>query len=242
MDPNKLADERVTVPRQGLGIAHGEYILQQLIGLLDVDMVFDVGANVGQYASQLRDKVGYRGPIVSFEPIPAAAARLRALAAQDSEWQLRECAIGDRRGRAEFNVMAGDQFSSLLKPSPRFEGHFHGQHKVQSVIDIEIITLGDALADAPPFSRGLLKLDTQGSEMQILRAGAEHLSRFPAIQIEVAFQNIYAGAESFSVTKEALESWGYRLCALFPNNPWDFPHLVEMDAIFLRPEFLPALP
>lgn len=229
------------VNKRDLGIAHGEYMLQRLIALLRVDMVFDVGGNVGQYAGQLRRKIGYRGPLLSFEPMPAAAARLRALAARDPQWQVRECAIDEQAGRPRFNIMAGDQFSSLLPPSQAFEGRFHGQHRVAQVIEVEAITLREAVDAAPAFERGLLKLDTQGSEMRILRAGLESLPRFPAIQIEVGFQTLYEGEEDFHQVLAAFEHWGYRLCALFPNNQGHFPHLLEMDALFLRREFLPPL-
>lgn len=111
-----------------LGIAHGEAVLRQLTGYLNIDMVFDVGANVGQYARQLRTKVLYQGNIVSFEPLPQAALQLRNLASNDLRWSVHECALDEVPGKAQFNVMAGDQFSSLLEPSAEFEGRFHGQH------------------------------------------------------------------------------------------------------------------
>lgn len=230
------------VREHSLGIAHGEYTLRQLIALLGIDMVFDVGGNIGQYGLQLRRKVGYRGALLSFEPMPHAADRIRLAARNDSTWQVRACAIDNVRGRASFNIMAGDQFSSLLPPSKEFEGRFYGQHKVQKTVDVEVITLGDAVADAPSFARGLLKLDTQGTELRLLRGGAESLCRFPAVQLEVGFRALYEGEGTYAEVVEQLEAWGYRLCALFPNNQGHFPHLLEMDAIFLRKEFLPELP
>jgi len=204
-------------------------------------MIFDVGGNVGQYGLQLRKQIGYRGPILSFEPIPQAAARLQLLAQSDAAWQVRECAIDDSRGRTSFNVMIGDQFSSLMAPSKQFEGRFHGQHAIRTVIEVEVITLGDAVRDAPVFARGLLKLDTQGNEMRILRGGVDLLAQFPAIQLEVGFQLLYEGASNYSQIIDALDGWGYRLCALFPNNEGHFPHLLETDAIFLRKELFPEL-
>lgn len=237
----RFCQPRLTLDKD-LGIAHGEYLLRRLIALLDVDMVFDVGGNIGQYGLQLRNQIGYHGLILSFEPIPHAASRIRLLTQNDAAWQVRECAIDNSRGRARFNVMIGDQFSSLLVPSKKFEGRFHGQHAIKNVIEVEVITLGDAVRDAPGFARGLLKLDTQGNELRILLGGLDALAVFPAIQLEVGFDLLYEGGSSFSQTVDQLDGWGYRLCALFPNNEGHFPHLLEMDAIFLRKEFFPELP
>ncbi len=67
--------------------------LARLFARFDVDCVFDVGANSGQYADRLRSKVGFHGVIVSFEPVPALASRLREKAERDPQWLIEECAL-----------------------------------------------------------------------------------------------------------------------------------------------------
>lgn len=47
----------------------------RLLAAHGIGLVLDVGANVGQYAGRLRT-LGFRGRIVSFEPLPHAFARL----------------------------------------------------------------------------------------------------------------------------------------------------------------------
>src|SRR4051812_49758697 len=49
--------------------------LAELLTRYAVNVVLDVGANVGQYGQLLR-RVGYTGHIVSFEPVPACFAEL----------------------------------------------------------------------------------------------------------------------------------------------------------------------
>ena len=66
-----------------------------------VDCVFDVGANDGQYARFLRRSVGYRGPIISYEPIPELARRMaeRATAEGDKHWHVEALALDREAGQ-----------------------------------------------------------------------------------------------------------------------------------------------
>ena len=49
-----------------------EHHMRRLLAHLQVDCMFDVGANIGQYAEKLRRHFEFRGLILSFEPNTAA--------------------------------------------------------------------------------------------------------------------------------------------------------------------------
>ena len=51
-----------------------------------VTLVLDVGANIGQYGSELRS-IGYEGQIISFEPTSDAYTKLAALSKKDKKWK-----------------------------------------------------------------------------------------------------------------------------------------------------------
>ena len=70
-----------------------------------VDLALDVGANEGQFASQLRGG-GFRGKIISFEPLSAAFAALRRKCDRDADWSCHKLAIGDTDGEAIINISA----------------------------------------------------------------------------------------------------------------------------------------
>src|SRR6185503_14223092 len=72
----KLVSLRL-VDKRRLNLLPEQTHLRRLLAHLDVDCVFDVGANTGQYAEMLRRRAGFRGRIVSFEPIPEAASEVR---------------------------------------------------------------------------------------------------------------------------------------------------------------------
>jgi hypothetical protein len=60
--------------------------LRRFLSHFKVDCVFDVGANAGQYAQMLRERAGFEGTIISYEPIPEFAAQLRMAAKSDPAW------------------------------------------------------------------------------------------------------------------------------------------------------------
>jgi hypothetical protein len=63
-----------------------------------INLILDVGANIGQFAREVRE-YGYTERIISFEPQTAAHARLRDLAARDPNWTVAErTALGAESG------------------------------------------------------------------------------------------------------------------------------------------------
>ncbi len=78
-----------------------------------ITTVLDVGANVGQFAELLR-LMGYRGKIISFEPLRAAYQELAAKAAADGNWEAHNFALGMQCGHATINVSNYSVLSSLL--------------------------------------------------------------------------------------------------------------------------------
>src|SRR5687768_6225783 len=60
-----------------------------------INMLLDVGANTGQYAMSMF-KLGYKGTIISFEPLNDAYNILKTNQAKYSNWRVYErAAIGD---------------------------------------------------------------------------------------------------------------------------------------------------
>src|SRR5437660_1546553 len=90
------------------------YSLRGFLRNYDVDLVMDVGANEGQFGSLLR-RLGYRGPIVSFEPVKSVCARLSERAKSDPDWSVRNLALGERPSTATIHVSRNTVFSSIKR-------------------------------------------------------------------------------------------------------------------------------
>jgi FkbM family methyltransferase len=227
-----------------LGIATGNAYLKRIVEFAGIDFVFDVGANAGQYVDLLRKTVGFKGHILSVEPIPTLAAALEIRAIGDGSWTVLASALDAKSGIAQFNIMKGSQFSSLLAPANDYEGKFQGQHAVAEVIDVPVSTIDEIFSTQQmlhKFSRPLLKLDTQGTELRVLEGSRNVLHNFPVIQTEIGFQSIYSGAAHFQQYLEYFERNNFVLSGLFPNNEGHFPRLLEMDAVFIQRDLLPSL-
>ena len=157
-----------------------------------VDLVLDVGANAGQYGRGLRD-AGYRGRIVSFEPMRGAYARLEHEAKSDPFWDTRNFALGDFDGSAEINISANSYSSSILEMLPRHVqsapvSRYTGResvavHKLDTVIDA--LTVGSEAL--------FLKVDTQGYEKRVLAGAAHTLNWIVGAQLELSLVPLYDG-------------------------------------------------
>src|SRR5271155_5120319 len=80
-----------------------------------VDVILDVGANSGQYATGLR-RAAFKGRIVSFEPLSGPFSLLERKASKDPLWVCRQCALGDFDGTISINVAGNAGASSSVLP------------------------------------------------------------------------------------------------------------------------------
>ena len=178
---------------ENVGFAFEEFHLKRFFSYFQIDCVFDVGANVGQYAELLRKRVGFKGQIVSFEPIPDLTELLRRKAERDSNWHIEPVALSKTVGQAIFNVMAERQFSSLLSPKHDECDKFADLNKavrsipvVTSTLKIEYLKYKEKLG----FSRPFLKMDTQGNDVAVVHSAEETINEFIGLQSELSVKRL----------------------------------------------------
>ena len=215
--------------------------LRRLFDQFEVDCIFDVGANFGQYAQMVRRDVGFRGLMISFEPNPVAATALRNKARGKSNWQVEEVALGPSDGTATLNIMHDSQFSSLSTPRHDDVGIFKEMNIVDASVAVRTENLATALSRLRAqhgFKRPFLKLDTQGFDVQIVTAAPEAVGQFVGLQSELAVKKIYADSVDFRQAISAYENCGFQLSAFVPNNEGHFPLLVETDCIMVRNDLI----
>ena len=175
-----------------------------------IDLVFDVGANCGQYARQLRH-CGYRNRIVSFEPLTSAFALLEESAKDDPAWTVEQCALGDADGNVTINIAGNSWSSSILDMLPR-----HLQAAPESAyVGQETVSLArlDSLFErfAKPGDRVFVKIDTQGFTAQVLRGLDAHIGRVQGFEIELSNVPLYKGEPLLHEVLAMLQERGFSL-------------------------------
>lgn len=218
--------------------------LRQLIGALDVDCVFDVGANAGQYARMLRRWVGYKGRIVSFEPNPEVLLKLKKYAARDRLWSVEPCALTIEPGRLRFNATIDSQFSSFETINERDRAAASENQLDSHQVEVECRRLDaefERLKGLYGFERPMLKMDTQGHDLSVFRSGRRIIDQFVALQSELSFAPYYDGVPLYNETIQEYQSHGFELSSIFLNNRGNSLLLREMDCLMLNRQFVQDL-
>jgi len=211
--------------------------LRRFLAHFEIDALFDVGANEGQYARTARKDAQFTGHIFSFEPNPDVFAILSRHAAKDPKWHVFNMALSDTDGTTEFNIMAAHQFSSLAKPVDRLDPIFAERNKVSRTVTVQTRRLEgmlDELLKPLGLARPFLKMDTQGYDRMVCDGAGERLGAMIGVQTELEVRPQYAGATDYRAMIDYLADRGFVPNAFFANNKGHFPLLVEMDGIFLR--------
>ena len=181
-----------------------EYRRQLLLAGRGITKVLDIGANQGQYGSDLREW-GFQGDIHSFEPLPEPHALLSAAAAGDPRWHVHRVALGDHDGSTTINVAANGGASSSVLPMLNLHNEAAPQAKYVGATECPLTTL-DALRMAvwSPGDRLHLKIDVQGYERYVLDGAPDTMSSAETLELELSFAPLYEGSMLFA---EALRAF-----------------------------------
>lgn len=205
-----------------------------LINYFKINKILDVGANSGQFALEMKD-IGYKGSIVSFEPLSVAYRELEKNSRYDDKWTAVHCALGDTDSEAVINV-AGNLNSSSLLPMHQNHEKSSPTSKFIGKENIRIRKLDSIFADYfEKDDRVYLKIDTQGFEKRVLDGAEQSLKYIMGIQIEMSLVPLYQDSLLFSEMKSLLENKGYELYSL--ENGFTDPEsgrLLQVDGIFFK--------
>jgi FkbM family methyltransferase len=233
--------------------ANGENLVQETVLRhfpTNCDLVvFDVGANVGEWSIQLL-KVGERRHesnsfLYAFEPVSSTMQRLQEnLQTLKIGWKVLavQKALSDRQGTTQIYVVEEGCGINAITPDAR--------QAIKRTETIELKTVDDYCQTNNISEIALLKIDAEGHDLFVLRGARQLLNqkRIHVIQFEYNFRWVWSRATLFDVFEYA-DAIGYRVGKVTPKgiefyNYWD-PELekfVEGNYLLCRPDWIEKFP
>jgi len=201
--------------------------LSEWLALHEIDIVLDIGANNGGYATEVR-ATGWRGDIVSFEPNPEVFSRLVARMGNDPAWSGRQIGLGNEDTVLKLNVSEMDVLSSFLKKKEDLKTFKEVSVPVKCMEGIIDEVLGS-------HKRPFVKIDTQGFEMEIIRGFGSRINDVIGWQLELSVQPLYEGQPLMEEVIATMRSLGFSLWKILPGlrDPATL-QAFELDGIFFQ--------
>lgn len=181
------------------------YDVQRFSGTRKLDVIFDVGANIGQTVERL---VRYfpQSQIHSFEPERTSFETLKRRFGASPGVHLHEVALGAASGTAALQINDNSEMNTLV-----------GTVNATSSVAVEVTTL-DAFTAAAGLSHiDVLKIDVEGWELEVLK-GADGLiaaNNVVFVVVETAFSAGEQSMQQFSSLHVDMEKRGFVLCGFY---------------------------
>ena len=202
--------------------------------------LIDVGANIGEFSKNFHLFFPIKPSIICFEPlkflIPKIEKNLSHL--KDINLKIINSAIGNEKGKREIYFdKASTGLASLHKYNPDTMEFYNTEYKNKNLIDIE--KLDDACKNFSEGENFIIKIDTQGHELEVLKGGIETIKRSSMLIVETSFVHEYKNINpSFSDCCSILKD-----CGLLPIIFQDYgkkisSYAFERDVIFVKDHLL----
>jgi FkbM family methyltransferase len=213
-----------------------KYRVKRFLNFHNIDLVIDVGANTGQYAKGLR-KLGYKGKIISFEPLSSPYSELLSASAKDNLWEIApRYALGDREGEIGINISENSVSSSIL---PILQSHVEAlpASKYVNKETVRLRTLDSFLGDliTDEYKSILLKMDVQGYESFVLQGATQTLKLIKGLQLELSVVPLYENQKLFCEMIDDIEKLGFGLNTIIEGfkEPVTY-NLLQIDCVFYK--------
>ncbi len=195
-------------------------------------IIIDVGGFDGDtslyFANEFKDQIVY-----CIEPNARLWPTLDKLAAANKRIRIKKLALGRSQGQAVLHVTVNNVSSSLNEISAQDLGRtppaFQASLKEEAEARVEVSTLDDEFRDSPTVL--LIKLDTQGTELDILSSGVQMLGRTKFVLTEMNNHQLYKNTCQYYQVDEFLRGHSFRLADIVVSYRGD-DGLAEFDALY----------
>jgi FkbM family methyltransferase len=169
------------------------------------DEVIDVGANVGMITLLASHIVGPSGRVEAFEPNPECVQRLRQMLSENRILNVgvHGLALSDREGTALLTIVSGSS-KGTLSPVPMGDSRVRREHYEVT------LRRGDDVQRSDPARLVLVKIDTEGHEVRVVRGLQDTLAAArPAVLSETMEEQLKRAGFRMRELARVFEWLGY---------------------------------
>jgi FkbM family methyltransferase len=195
---------------------HVDFVKGLLKSGMRIDVVVDVGAHKGAWSWALKKSVLKNSSYFLFEPNLDFSKHLKKIGV------LFPVALSDRSAKREFFTYPGESGNSFYK---EIDGSVESSYVV-SCVRLDCLSGYPAKID-------LVKIDTQGSELEVLVGFGRLLEQVQALIVEVAICEYNKGAPRLGQVVDFLESQGFFPVQILGQHHHN-KRLVQVDIAFIR--------
>lgn len=225
----------VKIVKRRLKPLEGYREIRRYIKPLTGQIIFDVGANRGQAATELTKNFP-GATIYSIEPYGPSFNRLKETVAKYPNVHAHCIGLGTHDGKSLLFTNEATEGNSLLPVKADLPETLIGSwNRPVGTSEVEIRQL-DTFCNENGIDRiDVLKLDSQGYELQILEGAAKMLAanRIGCIFTEVTFVDIYEGQTRFEDIYQLLHGHGFRLVDFYEKKRHQEGFLKWCDVLFI---------
>jgi FkbM family methyltransferase len=205
---------------------------EKLLNILPTEpIILEIGAHVGTDTVEFRDLFP-KAIIHSFEPLPSNFRRL-VNRTKGRDIHCHQLALGTINGKSKFFVSSreGSGSSSLRRPT----GHLKIWPKIKfkEEIEVDVRRLEDWLLENSIEKVDFLWMDSQSTELEILKNSGNILQSVRAIHLEVSLIELYENSPLYSEVKQYLEENGFFVSAEFFDEASEVG-IMGKDVLFLK--------
>ena len=194
--------------------------------------ILDIGAHKGQFSTLCR-KLFPDAHIIGFEPLEKPANIYEKCFAGDNNVTLFRKAVSMTTGDRKMFVSNRTDSSSLLEITSSQVEHFPGT-ELKTTATVTSAKLDQLLDIGALNTPVLLKIDVQGSELDVLRACDSIIKGTEAVYVEGSFVELYANQPLVDHVVRHLQSLDFQFSGMFNPSVDQTRKVIQADLLFER--------
>ena len=155
------------------------------------------------------DKYKQGDTVILFEPIERPYNALVSKFGNSNNFQVFNLALSDTKGKATFYNTTKDNCSSLREPNGEVllaRNRADIAEYTESIVETDLLDNYTKHLDVIDF----LKLDTQGSEYEVIKGGIATIAKTKELKVEVEYDQWYKGQKIAPEVDEFITSLGFK--------------------------------